>query len=40
MSQLKWVIIVGGCLVSFPDRLTAESRLLRIRSGHAEVKVQ
>ncbi len=26
--------------VSFPDRLTAESRLLRFRSGHAEVEIQ
>jgi len=27
-------------LVSFPDRLTLEGRLLRVRSGHAEVEVQ
>ena len=27
-------------LVSFPDRLTGESRLLPVRSGHAEVEVQ
>ncbi len=26
--------------VSFPDRLTAKGRLLRIRSGPAEVEVQ
>jgi hypothetical protein len=26
--------------VSFPDRLTGEGRLLRVRSGHAEVEVQ
>ena len=26
--------------VSFPDRLAAERRLLWVRSGHAEVKVQ
>jgi hypothetical protein len=26
--------------VSFPDRLTAKGRLLRVRSGHAEVEVQ
>jgi hypothetical protein len=25
--------------VSFPDRLTAQSRLLRVRSGHAEVEI-
>jgi hypothetical protein len=27
-------------LVSFPDRLTVKGRLLRVRSGHAEVEVQ
>ena len=26
--------------VSFPDRWTAESRLLRVRSGYAKVEVQ
>ena len=26
--------------VSFPDRLTVKGRLLRVRSGHAEVEVQ
>jgi DNA-binding winged helix-turn-helix (wHTH) protein len=26
--------------VSFPDRLTRDGRLLRVRSGHAEVEVQ
>lgn len=26
--------------VSFPDRLTLESRLLRARSSHAEVEIQ
>jgi hypothetical protein len=25
--------------VSFPDRLTGESRLLAVRSGHAEIEV-
>jgi len=27
-------------LVSFPDQLTLESRLLRARSGHAQVEIQ
>ena len=26
--------------VSFPDRLTPKGRLLRVRSGHAEVEIQ
>jgi predicted dinucleotide-binding enzyme len=32
--------LASGCTVSFPDRLTLESRLLRARSGHAQVEVQ
>jgi hypothetical protein len=30
----------SAACVSFRDRLTAEGRLLRVRSGHAEVEVQ
>jgi phosphoribosylformylglycinamidine (FGAM) synthase-like amidotransferase family enzyme len=34
-------LVLGVCLgVSSPDRLTLESRLLRARSGHAQVEVQ
>ena len=29
-----------GGYVSFPDRSTVKGRLLRVRSGHAEVEVQ
>ena len=34
------VVILYRAGVSFPDRLTVKGRLLRVRSGHAEVEVQ
>src|SRR5262249_1020889 len=39
-AQLADKIIESCPYVSFPGRQTVESRLLRVRSGHAEVEIQ